>query len=55
MTARTDRGSATATTVGRPFPQAIEVAGLERSFGGVVVLAVLRFAGKPRGATAALR
>ena len=39
MTARTDRGSATATTVGRPFPQAIEVAGLERSFGGVVVLA----------------
>jgi ABC-2 type transport system ATP-binding protein len=49
MTAGTDRVSATATTHGRPFPQAIEVAGLERSFGGVVVLAGVDLELEPGG------
>ena len=49
MTARTDRGSATATTVGRPSPPAIEVAGLERSFGDAVVLAGVDLELEPGG------
>ncbi len=39
MTARTDVGPATATPVGRSPSPAIEVSGLERSFGDAVVLA----------------
>ncbi len=49
MTARTDLGSATAATVGRPSPPALEVAGLERSFGDAVVLAGVDLELEPGG------